>query len=318
MHNSFKSKVPLFAVQFIDTLQLLKNFFFFRKKLTGEHAFEEPFFIIGCGRSGNTLLRSMLVAGGEVSIPPESYVWPRIIRIYKAYNFLPWEKLCSLIIAEFEAYKEFYTWEVNLYEAHQQARKLKGKEQTLSNIINEVYKTYQLEKIEKVKRWGDKTPINTLYIDKILKVYPKAKFIHIVREPKDVVSSYLKAGLYNDFNEAANFWKLAVEKALSLEEKVSSKQFILVKYEELVEFPEIQLNNICDFLNLKYTHRMLDFWKNTSNLGDVNYGSHHANVKKPISTKSIGKWRENLTQEQSRYIEKITNSLFLKCNKKTF
>jgi len=310
MNNSFKSKVPLFIVKVLDTIQLLTNFFFNRKKITGKHKYEEPFFIIGCGRSGNTLLRSMLVAGEEVSIPPESYVWPRIIRIFQTYNFLPWEKLCSLIIAEFEAYKEFYTWEVNLYEAHQRARRLRGREQTLSNIINEVYNTYQLEKIGKVKRWGDKTPINTLYIDKILKVYPKAKFIHIVREPKDVVCSYLKAGLYKDFHEAVNFWKLAVGKALSLEKKVSSKQFIQVKYEELVTSPEIQLNNICVFLDLEYTSTMLDFWKKTSDLGDVNYGSHHANVKKPISTKSIGKWRNVLTENEVLLIEKKTLKIY--------
>lgn len=314
MNNSFKSKVPLFIVKVLDTIQLLTNFFFNRKKITGKHKYEEPFFIIGCGRSGNTLLRSMLVAGGEVAIPPESYVWPRIIRIFQTYNFLPWEKLCSLIIAEFEAYKEFYTWEVNLYIAHKNARILKGKEQTLSNIINEVYKAYQLEKTGKIKRWGDKTPINTLYIDKILKVYPNAKFIHIVREPKDVVCSYINAKLYNDIDEATNFWNLAVKKALFLKNKVSSNQFIQVRYEDLVVSPEIQLNNVCDFLDLEYTRAMLDFWKETKSLGDVNYGKHHANIKKPLSSDSIGKWKKKLSEKERIKIDKLTKDLQEKLN----
>ena len=41
---------------------------------------------------------------------------------------------------------------------------------------------------------------------------------------------------------------------------------------------------------------MLDFWKDTSMLGDVNYKKHHANLSTPISTKSIGKWKNTLSE----------------------
>lgn len=306
MNNSFKSKVPLFIVKVLDTIQLLTNFFFNRKKITGKHKYEEPFFIIGCGRSGNTLLRSMLVAGGEVAIPPESYVWPRIIRIFQTYNFLPWEKLCSLIIAEFEAYKEFYTWEVNLYIAHKNARILKGKEQTLSNIINEVYKAYQLEKTGEIKRWGDKTPINTLYIDKILKVYPNAKFIHIVREPKDVVCSLVKAGLNTNYENAANTWVSYVNRAINLRKKLKENQFFEIRYESLVFDPESELQSVCKFLGINFNSSMLDFYKFKESLGDVKYGKHHENIGKPISTKSIEKWKTILTKDQVRKVNEKT------------
>lgn len=305
MHNSFKSKVPLFAVQWADTIKLLKNFFFSRKKLTGQHSFEEPFFIIGCGRSGNTLLRSMLVAGGQVAIPPESYVWPRVIRIFKTYNFLPWEKVCSLIIAEFEAYKEFYTWEVNLFEAHQKARQLEGKNRTLSNIINEVYKAYQIERSGNIKRWGDKTPINTLYIDKILKVYPKAKFVHIVRDPKDVVCSSVKAKIYKNYQEAANAWKNFETSVYKLKKKILTSQYHKVKYENLVNNTEEELKLLSKFLGVDYSESMLYFYKMKDELGDVKYQKHHENIGKPVSNESIGKWKKTLNNDEVSMINEI-------------
>src|SRR5690606_31966252 len=198
-----KSKIPLFFIKLFDRIVLLLRFFCVRKKLTSNHDYLEPFFIIGSGRSGNTLLRSMLVASNQLSIPPESYVWPRIIRRFSAYSFLPWDILSSMIVGEFESYKEYMTWDVNLYPAHQKARKLRKKDQSLSNVINSIYQTYNIAKSQEGIRWGDKTPINTIYINKILKVFPNAQYIHIERDPLDVVCSYVKAGLYSNYEEAA-------------------------------------------------------------------------------------------------------------------
>jgi len=312
MSNYLKSKTPLFIVKTYDSLYLLFSFFFKRKKKTTLHDFKEPFFIIGSGRSGNTLLRSMLVAGEEVSVPPESYVWPRVIRIFATYSFLPWEKLCSLIIAEFEAYKEFYTWEMNLYKAHKNARELPKDKQTLSYIIREIYKTYQVEKGEENRLWGDKTPINTLFVDNVVKIFPKAKFIHIVREPKDVACSYVKAGLHGKYEEAANFWKLAVTKVLSFRENLPQNQFHQVAYEDLVRTPKEELSSLCDFLNISYSDKMLDFWKNTEKLGDVKFGKHHANLGNTLTTQSIGKWKSQLSNEDVQKIDAITLSLYKK------
>ncbi len=312
MNNRYKSKIPLSLVKLLDTLHLGYCFFFKRKKKTTHHDFKEPFFIIGSGRSGNTLLRSMLVAGEEVSIPPESYVWPRIVRMYATYNYLPWEKLCSLIISEFEAYKEFYTWEVNLYKAHEKARNLPKHQQSLSYIINAIYATYQEERGEQGLVWGEKTPINTLFIDKIVKIFPKAKYIHIIREPKDVACSFIKAELKENYQEAAKFWSAYVKKANGLKNITPNEQYLKVRYEKLVSQPETELKKISVFLGISYTPKMLEFYKIKENLGDVKYEKHHHNIGKPVSTNSIGKWKEILSKQEQENIDNITKELFEK------
>lgn len=308
MSKVTKSRVPLFLVWLFDTFKTFGAFFIRRKPLTGEHDFKEPFFIIGCGRSGNTLLRSILVAGGEVAIPPESYVWPRIIRRFRAYSFLPWDILSSMMVSEFEAFKEFYTWEINLFKAHHRVRHLPREKQTLSNILHQVYLRYCLEKGMEVNRWGDKTPINTIYADKLLKVFPKAQFVFIERDPRDVVCSYVKAGLYDNYTEPAEFWQACRSIYQQLKRSLPPEQIQKITYEDLVSNPEHEIEIICKFLGLAYRKDMLEFWKKNQDLGDVKYGEHHKNVKSPISTSSIGKWKSVLTDQDLATIEEIIDT----------
>ncbi|HEX6923051.1 MAG TPA: sulfotransferase, partial [Bacillales bacterium] len=58
-----------------------------------------PFFIIGSGRSGNTLLRTILFQNPDIVIPPESYVLGKAIRRYRQLSWLEWEELCSVVIS---------------------------------------------------------------------------------------------------------------------------------------------------------------------------------------------------------------------------
>ncbi|WP_417237348.1 MULTISPECIES: sulfotransferase family protein [Flavobacteriaceae] len=312
--NIIKSRTPFFIVSIFDTCNLIIKLLSKRHKLTKEYDFNHPFFIIGSGRSGNTLLRSLLVAGEQVSIPPESYVLPRIYRRYKMLSFLNWDILSSIIISEFEAYKEFYTWEVNLYKAHQKSRNFRKEEKSLAHILNAVYLTYIEAEGLNTKRWGDKTPINTIFIDKIAKIFPKAQYIHIVRDPRDVVCSYVKANLYDNYLEALRFWELANLKAEALKKMIPASNFLQLKYEDLVTNPEQELKRVCFFLNLEYTPKMLLFWQNKDSLGDVKYNEHHNNIGNPINSTSIGKWKGKLTKDEVTLIESKAYSLMKKYN----
>jgi len=311
-NNILKSKTPFLLVWVYDSLKLMFRFFFKRYPISKPYNFTNPFFIIGSGRSGNTLLRSLLVSGNEVSIPPESYVLPRVYRRYKVLSFLKWDVLSSIVVSEFEAYKEYYTWEANLYKAHQKTRAFNKNEKSLAHILNAIYTSYSEPTGINIKRWGDKTPINTIFIDKIARIFPKAQYIHIIRDPRDVVCSYVKANLYDDYNSALAFWKQANIKAEALKEQLSVSQFIQLRYEDLVTNPEQELKRVCVFLNLEYKPEMLLFWQNKDSLGDVKYNEHHKNIGNPISTSSIGKWRQILTSEESAAIEKSVSDLMFR------
>jgi protein-tyrosine sulfotransferase len=303
MLSRYKHLVPLLLVKVFGRLQLLLQFFRLGYPMAGTELSCQPFFIVGCGRSGNTLLRSMLCADNQVAIPPESYVIPKVIKQFARYSFLPWEELSGMIVSEFETYKEFYTWGVNLSEAHRKVRGLKGKKRTLANIIDVVYQEFDSQKCIGAGRWADKTPINTIFLDKIFQVFPKAKYVHIVRDPRATAASYLKSGLLSKLDQAVWFWNTSVGQFDLVAQKKNSL-VLEVKYEYLVAHPDVVLRDVCGFLGLEFRVEMFAAYGRTSFLGDVGFHSHHKNVGKPIIIDGNRKWREQFGDDELKYIKK--------------
>lgn len=304
-----KAWVPLSAISCATRITGILKYFRSRPYYTGAES--SMFFIVGPGRSGNTLLRSMLVAGGEVCIPPESYVLPKIVSDFKTYSYLPWPKLASLIVSEFETYPEFETWGVDLAGVRRKAMLLPENDRTLENVIELVYDHYRAKHFPNAWLVGDKTPINAIFIRRIMKAYPSAKYIHILRDPRASVASYLKSGM-KDQKSAIDFWVTATKGAIHLEKNINPSQFLRVHYEELVRHPEEVLTHICQFLGVEFRPSMLEHWKITSSLGDATIRSHHKNISQPISTKSVDAWKTALTSTQQRDIEEACLDLYVR------
>ncbi len=272
----------------------------------------QPVFIFGCGRSGNTLLRSMLTAGDELAIPPESYVIPKVIRIFQAYNFLPWEQLCSLIIGEFQSYKEFYTWSTDLSKAAIKVRNLPASKRTLANLIDLIYREYSIQAGFKGDIWGDKTPINSIYSGRILKVFPEAKYIHLIRDPRAVAVSYRESKLYPDLESGIRFWMAANKNIFKYRNKVN---MINISYEELVVQPEISLRRICKGCNIRFSMQMIEHYSKFERLGDTLVHAHHQNAGKKITSEFKDKWKEKVSEEDlekmNALLKDITESYYV-------
>ena len=204
---------------------------------------------------------------------------------------------------EFEDCKEFYTWEIDITDAQKRLENIADSKRTLSNIFDELFCTYTEKHSPGSKIWGDKTPMNTLYLDWIGTVFPRSKFIHIIRDGRDVASSYLKMERYDTILEAANRWINSIESAQSFGSKIK-ENYIEIRYEELVTKPEEVIKDTCDFLDIDYDSKMLDHTKQVKKLGDTDK-EHHSNLSKPISSDSVGKWKNNLSESDQESITKL-------------
>ena len=256
-----------------------------------------PFFIIGSGRSGNTLLRAILETHPELHIPPETYVIGKVINDYIKYSRLPWKTLLKIILAEFEYYPEFSTFGISLRKLFNDLKETDQKDRDLAYILHKLYIYHAKSVKKKGKRWGDKTPINTFYLDKIYSVFPDSLFIHIIRDGRDVVSSYMQSGRYNTMQAAADRWLRSVQKAIKFGRHYP-QQYIEIRYEKLVRSPQKYIQFVCDFLSLEFMDVMLKHNEMNLDLGDVEVRSHHANVSNPINTHSIGKWRQHFNAKE--------------------
>jgi protein-tyrosine sulfotransferase len=269
----------------------------------------KPLFIISAGRSGTTLLRSMLVAGEQMAIPPETQIIHSLALRFLNFQFAGWDDLCALVVGSFERHQHFKLWETNLGPAYEILQALPDNQRSLARIIDTVFMTYGAQQFPNAITWGDQSPIHTFYLPWIYPTFPEAKYLHLLRDGRDVISSmvarrsagYLEHGTYR--------WKTSINRVAAFRKVARPDQFLEVRYESLVSQPEETLRQISSFSGIDYTPRMLDYWKLPSTL-EHRHHEHHRNIGKPVTTDSIGKWRERLTPEQQAYIlSKITGEL---------
>lgn len=172
---------------------------------------------------------------------------------------------------------------------------------------------HKVSKQEKdIKLIGDKNPVNCLFLPQINNVFPNAKFIHLIRDPRDVCLSQITNFSIEPLALAAQKWKLYNETIEKHKAKDSSKFFTL-RYEDLVENPQQEIKKICAFLEVDFKETMIDKQKRNRDHSHIdanlNIEKEHGNVNKPISTKSIGKWQKGFTEQQTKKVEGITKTL---------
>jgi hypothetical protein len=272
--------------------------------LRGRESFH-PFFIVGSGRSGNTLLRRVLYAHPDLHIPPETFVLGYSIRLFRQNRNLRWKDLVHLVLSTFEYYKAFDAFRVD--SLRPLAIRLAGlppQRRCLASILDGFYR-YHAERLGRnCVRWGDKTPDNTFYLDRIFSVFPDAQFIHLVRDGCDVVYSFMSTGMYPSAIEAAKIWLAMVEHARRFCRRHAGN-CMEVRYEDLVSRPEEIARGVSDFLGVEFRPEMLDSQEIADEMGDVSMLEHHRNVAAPITPAGIGKGRKNLSDEQKKIIQKI-------------
>lgn len=269
----------------------------------------QPLFIIGSGRSGTTLLRVILCRHPLVAIPPEAYGLINAIKKYIRYNGLDWQDLVNVVYGEFHSHPTFDYWQTDLFRSIRNLHESPAEEQSLALILNCIYKTYMDQHKPQSTIWGDKTPFNTLRLNLLNKVFPKAKYIHILRDGRDVVASYLKAKLMPSLEDACHRWNNSIDAVDKFEKKIAASQIFTVRYEDLVADPTKHVLDTCNFLGLEYCADMIE---NTEVfLGDDSL-DHLKNTTNPINSDSVGKWRRDLNEEQQESTLRFIGSRLLR------
>lgn len=264
-----------------------------------------PVFIVGSGRSGNTLLRRLLMANDEVYIPPETYVLGPVIRDFRRPSVRNWEVNCARVLDRFATSEDIETFPTKDFrDVLDQSCDLEKKEQSLARVLDLLYRHLANAAGSDASRWGDKTPLNCFHLGRIHATFPNAFYVHVVRDGYDVVASYLKMGRYKSAKEAAERWQRSVTAVHSFERRHKNK-VRSVHYEDLVTETRMVLTSICGWLGLAFTESMVHPPHDAKRLGDVEQHAHHANVIAPINAKSIGLGRATLSKEDMSVCKKI-------------
>lgn len=290
------------------------------------------YFIVCAGRSGSTLLQLMLDANPNIIAPIESRF---IIFLYKKYAHKKnWTKsqLLQFYKDLFLDEKIQYLWSLDLKKIKKEILN-QPSDTSFSQLCRIVYAHY-ISFFEKEKKQiiVDKNPVNSLFIPELLKLFPEAKFIHLIRDPRASCRSHYKAEMQPNHYATAYLWKDYNDAIEKTKFSLPKNRFLTLYYEDFVENPQDILEKISSFLGVSYTAKMLNFNKHikkdiVKGLLDENtaeskmklqlFNKYHKNTKKPINKKSLNLWKEDLPEEDLKKIEKICLPLMKKYNYQT-
>ncbi len=138
-------------------------------------------FVVGVPRSGTTLLRLMLDAHSELAIPPETHFIPKLIKLCEKGSGDMRENALELI-TNHRRWPDFEISAEDLAERLDRASKLDA-----TAVVRSFYETYAAAQGK--TRWGEKTPQYLRMMGRIARTLPEARFVHIVRDGRDVALS---------------------------------------------------------------------------------------------------------------------------------
>lgn len=264
-----------------------------------------PFlFVVGSGRSGTTLLRAMLDAHPDLTIPGESYFIEQMarrrdgFRTGGAFDRARFE-------AELFADHRFRAW--NLPPA---AVRAEFDQRPPGDLADAVRGTYRAAAARMgTSRWGDKTPSYALCMPTIAALLPEAVFVHLVRDPRDVAASYARAGWGpRTMTGAGHAWKSRVSAAMAAGRALGPSRYLELRYEDLVADPATHLSAICSLMALDFDPKMLDYRDGPvvrRSLG-MEAGAHTALLAAP--TVGLRDWRQDLTTAQAARVGAVSDS----------
>jgi LPS sulfotransferase NodH len=237
-------------------------------------AADAPFFVIGSPRSGTTLLRLMLTSHPALVVPPEcgfaAWLHPQ---------FAEWDggtEQCGRFVAAVAASRKFDTWGLDADALA--AAFAADPPRSYAAACDRVYRAYCLAAGKPAARWGDKNNFYLEHVARLRAIFPGARFIHQVRDGRDVACSYrevmamgsaspYRPELPTGIADIARLWAGNVRTIAHQLETIPPGDRFQVRYEDLVADPAATLAPLCAWLGVDFDVAMLRFHEANRELG---------------------------------------------------
>lgn len=269
--------------------------------------------IIGTQRSGSNLLRVMLNQSNDISAPHPPHILnifqPLFNRYKSTYVDSYPQKLAKDILELVN--KNPVGWDYHFNDADQLLSEVKNI--TPISIFEWIYCKYA--QIKETKYWCCKSLQNIHFFDEFEKSGIHPKYLHIVRDGRDVALSMQKSLAGNKhIYHIAQQWKMEQGLALQIEKQVEKNRFISIFYEDLIEKPEVILHKICAFLNIDFEETMLQYFNSTESIKTATAGKRWMNLKKPIIEKNKEHYLDKSWYNELKIFESIAGKVLTQFN----
>jgi len=258
----------------------------------------------------------MLDAHPELAIPPETHFVPELIERGRA-GVRPEELVEGMI--------ETRTWtDFGLAKEELRARVKRLEAPDVAGVLRAFYELYAGKQGK--PRWGDKTPIYVKRMRLIAEVLAEARFVHLIRDGRDVALSRRRRGMGagKPIADTAERWRRRIELARKQSRRLRGR-YLEVRYEDLVANPEPALRGVCAHCELDFDAAMLAHHERASRrlgeLGDLpGKGARrprsveerlaaHALAARPASGERIAAWRTEMGDADVAAFEAVAGGL---------
>lgn len=237
-----------------------------------------PLFVIGCPRSGSTLLAKVLNSHPLVLMTNETAVFLMLNEIIS--------KSRQGVAAGMLYGKEHNElWADHLID-------------NAKSLIESYYhKIIDAEGKTSLKYWGEKHPHNFECLTFITSLYPDARYIYIIRDPRDSACS-IRELIGTNHDSAIEGLKFTAEAYEAFSEQLSDDRLLRVRYEDLVEDYLGRFQRIFQWLGLKCLPEVEQFIAERKNV-DAHGMLPDAQID--FSLRSVGRWKREFSQDEERY-----------------
>lgn len=219
-------------------------------------------FIVSSGRSGTTLLVSILNAAEQIYIPYESDFIARAYPYFGDKNNID-ENDYKRIVKFFQLTSKEQGW--GLSSDYLLSFLQEHRPKTFAEINSSLCAAFhKLEGTENLL-WGIKAPVLIASLEIILKTCPQAKIVHIVRDGRDIYLSYKKIHEKSPIKfgpkgiiSSTLYWIDGLQRIQEFQIKQGNKQIYELRYEDLLCSPEYELKKLCNFLDIEWRSSMYE------------------------------------------------------------
>ena len=247
---------------------------------------EKLIFIISQPRSGSTLLQRVLAGSPEVQTSAETWLMLHPVYGRKEREHIQTDYNSSWARDAVEEFLDHYTDGRDVYD------------DAIRAWAGVIYKN-ALKKQDK-KYFLDKTPRYFFIIKELYALFPKAKFIFLLRNPMAVLASELNTYVKGDWPVLGRFSPDLVDAPGWILEGIEhlGADAITIHYEEFVSDPQMNIDLLCRKLGIDFHERMLDYSMTPKPVGKYN-DPKGINQHSSTNTASIEKWRAMLDDDQA-------------------
>ncbi|MEM8836215.1 MAG: sulfotransferase [Planctomycetota bacterium] len=259
------------------------------------------FFIVGTGRCGSTLLQVTLDCHPAFSVAPETFFFchydPAMIATDPLPNAQAIDAYLDRLLADPRYEQLGLDTDAFRRDVHD------GRHDAASIFW---YLAWSLAPKPGIRWLGEKSPHHERFVRRIHACFPDARFIHIHRDPRDVVASLIHQHWWPTTNvlDTAIYCRHVIDRQTRLASDLGPDKYLTIKYERLVTTPREELERLCAFFGEPFDDAMLRQYERerTGYVGAE--AGHKALTLKPIQASRIGRYREILTPQQVRTVER--------------